>query len=79
MTADDLLEFDDTCPYCRKSTDVGETFDGEFRRCGNCGKLVCATEFVDGTMCMVGREREATSLLTSRQRTRALWRKLGRR
>lgn len=67
------------CPYCRKRHDVDEVFDGSFRRCGHCGVLLVAREFIDGTMAMCPGETTPSSFTTGRRRTRALWRKRGRR
>lgn len=84
MSSDpDLIPFEDLCPYCKHSTDAGERFDGEHYRCGHCGKRVFAysASGLDGVSVMyVGcGENTPSSFTTGRQRTRARWRKQGRR
>ncbi len=73
----DVVPFDDTCPHCRRSAELGEVFDGSWRRCPHCGKWVVAIAWTDETMSLISGEPE--SPMTGRQRTRALWRKRGRR
>ena len=74
---DDLLPFDDRCPHCGESANLGEVFDGSRRLCWTCGKWVVAVEWTDGTMSLIS--GEPVPIRTSHQRTRALWRKRGRR
>lgn len=75
---EDLLPFDSVCPACRGESDPGERFDGEEYRCGNCGRWLVATAWVDNTMSAIQVERQPADDRTGRQRTRSRWRKRGR-
>ncbi len=74
-----VLGLDATCPYCKRHSDVGEAFEGQLYRCGHCGKRIFAYVLSDDTMIMGAGETTPSSFSTGRQRTRALWRKRGRR
>ena len=73
---EELLALDPTCPYCGGGSNVTDVYDGSERHCYQCKRLLVAVEYIDGSMRLVGREPEA---LTGRKRTRALWRRRGRR
>ncbi len=81
------LPFDDTCPHCKRSSDLGEVFEGVDYRCKQCRKRVftCVVGGVFGDperiMLGDGETYPATPgpRLVGRARTRARWRRQGRR
>lgn len=74
----ELLPLNPYCPLCRREHDVGETFSGRSHDCASCGALLQAAD--DGKRMWMFVEKYPTVMpRTSRQRTRALWRKRGRR
>lgn len=75
-----LLVLDPICPLCKGAHDVGEILDGHGRDCGGCGRYLVAIAWDDGTMTMVnGGGNGIVDMRTGRQRTRARWRRQGRR
>lgn len=70
-----------TCPVCGRHANTGDMFDGERKSCGSCGRMLVAVVWADDW------DRDTMSLVavgpgdtrTGRQRTRARWRKQGRR
>lgn len=78
---DEACILDSTCPACTGDHDVGEVIDGSARRCGSCGIWLVATAFTDGTMAMLVDESMIRQpwRLAGRKKTRARWRRQGRR
>jgi hypothetical protein len=75
---DELLPLDPKCPHCGDRHDIGEIFSGGAERCANCDALLQAAD--DGqTMWLFVEKRPAVPPQTPRQRTRARWRRQGRR
>lgn len=80
MPVEVRCELDPKCPLCGEHSDVGEIFDGGEHDCGNCGKYLTACAFEDGTMQMVnGGGNGIVDLRSGRKKTRARWRRQGRR
>lgn len=77
-TDDHDLPLDPTCPACKGPHDVDQVFDGSERYCGSCDALLVCVTYTDGTaeMRLV---RDPVIEMTGHQRTRARWRKTGRR
>jgi rRNA maturation protein Nop10 len=87
----DLLLLDDTCPHCGRSADLGEVFDGHLYRCKQCHRQVytylmnaSSSNGQDLGVVMLlgdGTTYPATPppQLEGRAKTRARWRRQGRR
>ncbi len=80
MSEDELLPLDSTCPFCGVHSDCSEIYDGcewDFR---NCGKTLVAVAWANGTMTLCKPDpRTPADGRTGRERTRARWRRTGRR
>lgn len=77
-----LLDLDPTCPLCKREHDVGEIFDGHGIDCASCGRFLVAVACGElGTMSMQPGDSgpHMPDTRTGRQRTRARWRRQGRR
>jgi hypothetical protein len=82
MPAPEMLALDDTCPRCGDRADVGEILDGSAAWCMQCGQHVVAVAWTD----LAGNVGMSLQVIADgpakrdgRRRTRALWRKRGRR
>lgn len=80
---EELLELDPTCPWCGENVGYYDiAFDGTEHECRECDRPVVAAEWNDATMSWLKVEpepRRPPDPRTGRQRTRALWRRKGRR
>ena len=75
---DESLPLSPYCPHCGGDHDIGEIFSGGAERCDSCGALLQAYD--DGQRMLLFVEKQPPArALSGRQRTRALWRKRGRR
>ncbi len=83
MPEDDLLALDPICPLCKRAHLVGEILDGHIMACARCDRdLIAVADEASGTMAMQGAdgdEGSGTLAQTGHHRTRARWRRQGRR
>ncbi len=80
LAVGNLLALDPICPLCKREHDVGEIFDGQGRNCASCGRYLVASANNDGTMDMLdGGGNGIVDTRAGRERTRARWRRQGRR
>lgn len=79
MESMESARFDSSCPHCNGPHDIAEIFDGGSERCRSCGALLQGASSADGTFWLWIEKDPPRAPPTGRERTRAQWRKRGRR